>query len=121
MSSQSSPILDLSNLDLDRISAALAGLTRPSRVTLKSLVDSHRDAILAARRRGIGHAEIAAAMTVAGCPITAATLRKYLGRTQIRNKPSAQAPLSGHDIPVADVATRRSLRRSTLLKEEVTK
>lgn len=118
MSSQSILKVDFTSVDIDRIKAALAGLERPVRVTLKSLIESQRDAIIAARHRGLGFEEIANAITSAGCPITAATLRKYIGPSTRRPTPSIAQVLNKHAIvPATDsaVTARRSLRRSAYL------
>lgn len=118
MPSQVTHNIDLANIDLDRIQAALAGLERPKRVTLKSIVESQRDAILAARRRGMRYDEIASAISTAGCPIAPATLRKYVGPTTLRPVAAPAPTTSRPPTPPAvesRLTTRRSLRRSTYL------
>jgi len=118
MSSQSILKIDLKMIDLDRIDAALTGLERPTRVTLKSLIESRRESILSARKRGLGYEEIAIAITSAGCPITASTLRKYMGPT-LRRPVSVLPPATPKPVAVAEtgstVTARRSLLRSTYL------
>lgn len=116
---------DLMGLDFDRIAAALAGLLPSQPMTVKSLVRAQLSHIEDARRRGVTHEEIAAALTEAGCPIMAATLRKYLSQLQREMTVRRPAVLDGahprlsrttEEAPTA--LPRRSLRRSTLLSSE---
>ena len=125
MSSPNVTSLDLTQVDFDRIQAALAGLDRPACLTLKSVIESHRDAIAAARRRGMSYETIAAAITSAGCPIKPATLRKYIGpskpvprtvTSQSQTSPAA-TPIDG--AALSQPSQRRSLRRSTYLAPEI--
>jgi hypothetical protein len=112
-------------IDLDRITAALAGLSPTRPVTIKAIVESQLSHIEDARNRGLTHNEIAAALTESGCQIKAATLRKYLSQSYgetTRRRPAVpdrdQTGLS-RSIPTPPTALpRRSLRRSTLLSSE---
>lgn len=120
MSSSTLSTLDLTQVDFDRIQAALAGLDRPTCLTLKSVIESHRDAIAAARRRGMSFEAIAAAITSAGCPIKPATLRKYIGPSKTAPRTVRSPSPDGHAAMPIDtaIAQRRSLRRSTYLAPE---
>lgn len=128
MSSPTVTSLDLTQVDFDRIQAALAGLHRPACLTLKSVIESHRDAIAAARRRGLSYETIAAALTSAGCPIKPATLRKYIGPSKPAPRTvtsRAQPSPAATPIDVAALSQpsqpsqRRSLRRSTYLAPDL--
>lgn len=128
MSSSTMNSLDLRQVDFDRIQATLAGLDRPACLTLKSVIESHRDAIAAARRRGLSYETIAAALTSAGCPIKPATLRKYIGPSRPAPRTvTSLAPTSPAATPIDGAALsqpsqqpqRRSLRRSTYLAAEI--
>lgn len=127
MSSSTLSTLDLTQVDFDRIQAALAGLDRPACLTLKSVIESHRDAIAAARRRGLSYETIAAALTSAGCPIKPATLRKYIGPSKpvprtVTSLSQPSPPANPIDVAAlsqpSQQSQRRSLRRSTYLTPE---
>lgn len=116
---------DLMNIDLDRISAALAGLLPSRPMTMKALIRSQLSHIEDARERGLTHDEIAKALTQEGCDVTAATLRKYLSQFQregATTRPTLPHKTSGKQIRVSaeapTSAPRRSLRRSTLISTE---
>lgn len=118
---------ELTDIDLDRIAAALAGL-RPSRpMTVKALIRKQLSHIEDARQRGLTHDEIAKTLTEAGCSVTPATLRKYLSQFHAVT-PTSRSPLTdaipARPARASDGATnqtklpRRSLRRSTLISLE---
>jgi len=127
--------IDFSAVDPERISNALAGLTQSPRVTLKSLIKAQIGPIQAARQRGLRHCDIAAALTQAGCPISAQTLRKYLSQLRVKhatdssmaltnrhfppsNAPDIPQPRAAADAVQAEPTARPSLRRTPKIQSE---
>lgn len=131
----------LERLDLDRIEAALLGLTQYHRKTKKDVVRKQLDAIEAALSRGAGYAAVAGALTDGGCAIHPPVLRKYLSqlrrertRGESRSQKASTAvaqvdrqeppPVSPKSPAVAPEGAapidggRRSLRRSAFLSND---